>query len=184
MEIDISLAISITAFILSLVTIYFQWFRVRGAKIELLNTNDKQRSIVRYYAGLPSNIQDAFPNYPDIQSGHGLVKLVFGNSGDRAGIASIQKIEIKNAHELIKSSYYSYILVPAYEIVEKDILLRNIPIGPHSIEVEIVLTIEWGGYHPRSGGYLHKGIMQKTLQIDLIPPPENPPRGAQLTSLG
>ena len=181
---ELSLGLSIAAILFTIINTYFQWFRVKGARIELLNTHHNQRSVTRSYAGLPKNIQDDFPDYPDEWPGYALVKLVFGNSGDRAGLVNIINIGIENDHGLFKKSYYSYTLIPAYEIVEKEILLRNIPIGPNPIEIEVILTIEWGGYHPRSGKYMLKGTKEKSLRVTLISPSENPPPVQNVTSIG
>src|SRR5262245_23791657 len=104
------LCCSFVAICISLISIYLQ-YRVRGAIIDVLNINGLQRSVPRYYAGLPKNIQDIFPEYRDEQPGYALVKVVFGNSGDRTGIASFQniKVEIKNSkYQIIKASHYSY----------------------------------------------------------------------------
>lgn len=161
MQIDLGLILSILAIIISIISLILQ-YRVRGARIELLNTHHSQRSVVRNYVGLPKNIQDDFPHYPDVGPGYALVKLVFGNSGDRAGLVNILDVNITNDHGLFKKSYYSYTRIPAYEIVEEEILLRNIPIGPNPMEIEVMIKIEWGGYHPRSGKYILKGTEEKT----------------------
>lgn len=176
MEIDVSLAISITAFILSLITIYFQWFRVVGSKIDLLNAKDKQLIIVRPYSGLPKYIQEKFTQIPGEEQGYALVKLVYGNAGDRAGIAYIKgiKIETKNSElGTIKSSFDRYTFVPAYEIVEEEILLRNIPMTTDNpIEFKIELNIECGGYHPRTSSYLQIKMLQKVINVNVLPPHE------------
>jgi hypothetical protein len=169
--------LSLTAIIISLFSIYLQYVMVEGAEIAILNDEDNQRSVPRPYSGLPKNIQDNFPDYPDEQPGYALIKLVFGNSGDRTGIAKIKGVKafIEGGHHIvIKPSYYSYTLVPAYDIVEKDILLRNILLVPYVVDIAVEVTIEHGGYHPRISRYLRKGFITKTLHISLIPASENP----------
>jgi len=163
------------AICISLLSIFLQ-YSVRGARIELLNANDHQRKVPRYHRDLPKRIQEQFPDYPDAAPGYAFVSLVFGNSGDRTGIANIQGIKIRikdNPNEIIRASHSKYVLVPAYEILETEIVLKNIQIGT-PLELEIELSIEYGSYHPRTSKYLHKGVIQKTLLVSLVRADEDP----------
>jgi hypothetical protein len=166
----INTVLSSAAILVSGYSLYRQ-YRVKGALVELLNVHDIQRSMIRVYAGLPKIIQDSFPAYAEDKPGYALVKGVYGNSGDRTGIVNVHntKVKAKNLPPDIKASHYSYTLIPAYEIVEQAILLRNIPLGSNAIELEIELTIESGGYQPRSGKYLRKGTIRGNLKVTLIP---------------
>ena len=173
----LSLVISILAFIASAVSIYLQYM-VEGAKVELLNADDVQVKIARPHKELPEHIQKAYPHIPDALEGYALVMLVFGNSGDRTGFVNIMdlKVWIKgNPNRLIKASYTKYALIPAYEIVEKEILLRNLQLGEFPLQsLEVEITMEYGGYHPRTGKYLHKETIDKTLQVSIIRGDESP----------
>jgi hypothetical protein len=173
----ITIGIAFIALIVSIYSVALQ-YSAEGAKIELLNGDDKQIRTARPHKELPEHIQKGYPDIPDALPGYALVKLVFGNSGDRTGIASIKdlKVTIKNNPDLLgKASYFNYALIPAYDIVEKEILLRNIELGvslEHPLEIE--LKIEYGGYHPRTGKYLHKETIEKTLQVSIVRADENP----------
>ena len=90
MQIDLSVAISVFALAVSLIGVYLQWFRVRGPVIALLNTQDEQRAVLLPYSRLPQSIQQNFPEYKEKFQGYALVRLVFANSGDRAGFAEKQ----------------------------------------------------------------------------------------------
>lgn len=173
----ISLVLSVLAIVISAISIYLQYM-VEGPKIELLNAADLQRRVPRPHSDLPKNIQDNFPYYPDAVPGHALVKLVFGNSGDRVGIANIQSMKariIKSGQdEIIKIAFDKYILVPAYAIIQKDILLSNIQIGPNTIELVIELTIGYGGYNPKNTKYVHHGTIQDNILVTLAPGDESP----------
>ena len=171
----LSLFVSLLAFIVSAISIYLQNM-VEGPKIELLNAEDVQFKVPRYHKELPEEIQKTYPHVPDAASGYALVKLVFGNSGDRAGTANINDIKIRNNLDpAIKISAFSYALIPAYAIIEKEILLRNIEIGEYpKTPIEIALRIEYGGYHPRTGKALRKETIEKTLHVLLIQGDEKP----------
>ena len=78
--------ISVAAFILALYSLYLQ-HKVKGPLIELLNAKDIQRRVPRRHEKLPKDVQEHFPDILDAAPGYALVKLIFGNSGDRVGIA-------------------------------------------------------------------------------------------------
>ena len=88
---------------ISLFSILLQ-YTIEGPKIDILNSKDVQQTVVRLYSGLPKSVRVNFAHLSDESPGHALVKLVFGNAGDRAGYINIVNMEIKNAHGLIKIS--------------------------------------------------------------------------------
>lgn len=90
---DIYNILTLLALIISAISLYLQ-LKVRGPKIDLLNVKDFQRRVPRYYKDLPKDIQERFPDISDVAPGYTLVKLIFGNSGDRVGIAIIQEVKI------------------------------------------------------------------------------------------
>lgn len=175
--------LSIIAIVISVFSIILQYM-VEGPKVDILNDNDIQQSLVRPHSALPKTTQDRFPDVIDQWTGYALVKLVYSNSGDRAGIASIKSVSVraKNSKYLpAKVRYESYALVPAYEILEQEILLTNIPLlyetplSVRKMELEIEINIEWGGYHPRTSKYRHKATFEKTLTVTLAHGSEDPP---------
>jgi len=164
--------LALLALVLSAISIYLQ-LRVRGPVIELLNAKDIQRRVPRPHKDLPKDIQEKYPHIPDVENGYALVKLIFGNSGDRIGIVNIQEIKAKIIQSgqagIIKPWCDKYMLVPAYEIIEKEILLRNTGINnPTTIEVEIELTVGYGGYNPDSTKYVHQKTIQENIRVDLV----------------
>ena len=169
---DVVNVLALLALFLSALSIYLQ-IRVKGPLIELLNDKDTQQLIPRPYPSLPKDIQEKFPQKTEAVPGHALVKLIFGNSGDRVGIANIQDLKAKiiksGEREIIKVSYNKYILVPAYAIVETEVLLTNIQLGSNTIELEIELTMERGGYNPDNTKYIQQGIIQKSIYVTLVP---------------
>lgn len=172
---DASIAISLFALIVSLVTVYLQWFRVRGPVISLLNQDEEQRAILRPYEGLPEIIQQQFPEYKEKYPGYALVRLIFANSGDRAGFTKIVKVQLESPtigwseKDQIKFSYYTHNLVPAFSLVQQDLVLRNIPPIDAEKELNLVVSIEWGGPNPRRGNYIPKGTIQSKLKVVLYP---------------
>lgn len=176
MQIDLSVVISIIALITSLISIYLQWFRVRGPIIALLNTEGEQRAVLLPYGRLPQAIQQHFPEYKEKFQGYALVRLVFANSGDRAGFTEIKKIEVQNPPapswaeaDRIRASFHSYALIPAYEINSHEILLRNIPPIDKEMVIDVAVEIDWGGPNPRTGEYKRKGTIKQRLKVLLIP---------------
>lgn len=169
---DISLVISIAAFLLSIVTIYFQWFRVKGPKIDLLNLNDMQEIDV-HIPPPPKEKHEYYSISPE-RKGNAVIKLVFGNAGDRAGIAMIKDMTITNKQNVvtnIETSFDRYTVIPALEIVEKDIALRNIQIiSVVALKFDLALSIETGGYHPRTGVYIKNINIQKVIHLKFLYP--------------
>jgi hypothetical protein len=168
------------AFIALCVSGYSLWlqYNPEGARIELLNADDPQRKTARPHKDLPESIQKAYPDIPDALPGYVLVKLVLGNAGDRAGVANIKALSARyppNPQLTIRASTSDYVLIPAYEIVEQEILLRNMQLG-ESFEkpIEIEVKIECGGYNPRTGKYEQKGTIEKILLVSIVRGDENP----------
>jgi hypothetical protein len=176
MKIDLSIVLSFIALFISIYSIYLQWFRVKGPKISLLNEEGDYRSVLRPYNGLPQAIRDYFPEYIEKYQGYAIVTLVFGNAGDRAGIAKIISAEVQNPpffnaeeNEKVKSSYYNFSMIPAYSIDLKSIVLRNIPIIVKDTELDFLLKVEWGGFNPKTGTFVNKGIREYKMKLLLVP---------------
>jgi len=174
---DVYNILAVLAIVISAISLYLQ-LAVRGPLIELLNATDTQQRVPRPHGDLPKDIQEKFPNIPDAAPGYALVKLIFGNSGDRVGIANIQDIKAKiiksGETEIIRVSSDKYILVPAYAIVETEILMSNIQISHNTIELELELAIEYGGYNPDNSKYTFKGATRKNILVNLVPGDERP----------
>lgn len=167
----ITIGIAFVALIVSVWSLILQYMPV-GARLELLNAADVQKRAVRLHKDLPEHIQKAYPDIPDKMPGHALIKLVFGNAGDRTGIANIKimKVAAKDAPQLtVKASHPDYVLIPAREIVETEVLLRNMLIEQfYELPIEIELKIKYGGYDPRTGKSLPENTIEKTIQVLIV----------------
>lgn len=178
LTIDLSLLVSVVAFAVSLYSLYRQ-YRVRGPAIEVLNSAIDQHVKLLAFNGLSTEIQEKFPsaqqsNNPE----YALVKLVYGNSGDRTGLAIIQSITLQeDDSDGIETFYNPYTMIPAYEIVENEILLRDYV--QHFSEkdkknIRVEIRIERVGYHPRSGRSFRSGTIVETLPVTIPNPHYRP----------
>jgi hypothetical protein len=180
MQVNSSLIVSAVALVLSIVSIYLQWFRVQGAKVNLLNPEGDFRSILHdTYDGLPQEIQKRFPCYQEKYSGHTLIRLVFGNSGDRPGLVKIVKVEAQNllapgcsTDDKIKASFYNFRVIPEYSIILQEIVLRNIPPVDKETILDVAVRIECGGLNPKKRRFQPKDI-ECTLKVTLFPSQTN-----------
>jgi len=176
MQIEAGTVIALFALLVSLISAYFQWFRIRGPIISLLNRDEEQRAVLRPYEGLPYVTRQQFPEYREKYPGYAIVRLVFANSGDRAGFTKIVKAQVENPvpagwseKDQIKVSYYSHNLIPAYNLVQQDIILRNIPPVDADKEISFVVNVDWGGPNAKSGEYNRKGVIESKLKMVLHP---------------
>jgi hypothetical protein len=176
MQVDLSLVIALVALLVSILSVYFQWFRVRGPVITLLNNDEEQRAVLRPYEGLPEVTRQLFPKYEEQYPGYAIIRLLFANSGDRAGFARITKVEVTDASVsstpeagAIKPSYYTHSMVPAYSLTTHDIIIRNIFPVDTSKELQLAARVEWGGPNPRNGQYEAQGTMECKLKVILEP---------------
>ncbi len=170
----ITTGIAFVAFIFSVYSLYLQQ-TAKGPKIELLNKDDRQLRVARPHKELPNDVQKAFPYIPDVLPGYALVKLIFGNAGDRAGMANIKAMKVvmkdnPRKPDLIKAVQSSnYVVVPAYEVVEKELLLKNLQLGEFPDQrLEVELEIEYGGYYPHTGKYWHLRAVNERLQVSIV----------------
>jgi hypothetical protein len=176
MTIDPSIVISISALAISIITLYLQWFRVKGAIIELLNNEKDEQHIVRFpkYNRLPEVTRQLYPEFKEKHSGYAQMRIVLANSGDRAGICEILKAEVESPPlwltvDRIRASFYNYIIVPPYEIQGHIIILRNIPPIDSETTLVIKLKIAWGGANSRTAKYQQKGIIERSIRVLLVP---------------
>lgn len=176
MQIDLIAATSIAALIISFISIYLQWLKVQGPVISLLNWENEHRCVLLPYEGLPQSIQMYFPPYQEKHPGHIITTLVFGNSGDRAGMAHLLGVEVKNPppstwleEDQVKASYYNFTVIPAYSIVSHKVVLRNIPLVDKHTKLDVWVRIEWGGPNPRTGIFEHKSTIEHTLKLLIHP---------------
>jgi hypothetical protein len=168
MKIELSLMISTAAFILSIINAYFQWFRIKGARIDLLNANDVQTRLPLMYKELPQYVQELFPYSKNKSFGNAVIQLIFGNSGDRTGIADIKNVKLiipDFPNNKILITFPSYTLVPPYEIMRQAILLSNIPSSAKRISIELRITIQFGAYNSRTTKYQHIKTVEKILKV-------------------
>jgi len=123
-----SLVFSVVAITLTVLSLYLQYFRIRGPEIALLNAGQEQRSVLRPYQGLPLLIQQAFPWYPEEQPGHAVVSLVFSNVGDRPAYVSFLALKASvtgddDVDPFI--AHYSHVPVPASSVVSQKSLFAT-----------------------------------------------------------
>ena len=83
MQVNVSVIISLVALVVSLVTLYLQWFRVRGAVVSLLNDEKQvQRTILLpSYDRLPDITRQQFPEYKEKNPGCTQIRLNFPRGG-------------------------------------------------------------------------------------------------------
>lgn len=173
-----SLVISAIAFVVSVISLFLQ-YRVRGAKIAILNAGKPQQTSVQRHDKLPEHVQKKFPYSYFEWAGCAWVDIVFGNAGDRAGLAIITKVEVKNDRGIFRATFDNYTVIPAYEIVNSGVLLRNIPlaVGAPDMPIEIIVSLEWGGYKPTSGKYVSRASIEETFRITISAPNSPDPTG-------
>lgn len=175
MQIDTSVIISLVAVAISIFTLYLQ-FRVRGAKISLLNEEERELRTILLpsYERLPEATKYQFPEYKEKHPCYAQIRLNFANAGDRTGISEILKIDIDGTSawstvDRVRASYYDYNLIPAFEMKDQIIVLRNIPPIDSETTISVSVKIAWGGANPRTGKYRQKGTIERTYKILLIP---------------
>jgi len=176
MKIDLTIFIAFIALFLSILSIYLQYFRIKGPRMSLLNEEGDYKSVLRPYNGLPSLIRDNFPEYIEKYPGYAIVVLVFGNAGDREGLAKIVNVAVKNPpffdlkeNESVKTSFYDYNMIPPYSIASKYILLRNIPVIVQETKLTVTLEIEWGGVDPKKTTFVNNDKKNYEIKISLVP---------------
>jgi hypothetical protein len=166
--------LSLAALIISVATTIYQ-FRIRGAKIKILNAHHVQWVKPCKYGKLSKDIQDKFRPSPfdNAFPGYAPIKIIFGNSGDRAGFVYMHNMEVNvtnfESEYMIRAISDRYILVPSLEIVGIDILLINIPLEFNEIELEVELGMEKGGYYPLGVKWFEKLTHPKLLKVILTP---------------
>lgn len=175
MTIEPSIVISLVALFLSMFSIYQQWLKPRHPKIAfLISPDEKHRSVLRPYEGLPSKYQQEYPRYPTKYPGYAIVHLPFGNTGDEAGLVKIVKVEVQNPPgwsnvDKIEASFYNHCVVPAGELVVHPIVLRNIPPVKDEKVVKLTVSVEWGEPDPKTGAFIRKGGKEYPVQVLIVP---------------
>ncbi len=175
MTIEPSIIISLIALFLSMFSIYQKWLKPRHPKIAfLINPEEKHRSVLRPYKGLPSKYQQEYPAYPTKYPGYAIVHLPFGNVGDEAGLVKIKKVEVQNPagwarEDKIEASFYNHCIVPAGGLTLHTIVLRNIPPVSDEKVVTLTVSVEWGEPDSRTGAFVRKGGKEYPLQVLIIP---------------
>jgi hypothetical protein len=175
-----SLVFSSVAIVLSISSFYFQWIRVRGPKVSVLNAGQEQRSVLRPYGGLPRSIQQDFPEYRETRPGHAIVTLVLANTGDRPAYARFLKVDAAfdsdNFQGELFVAHYSYVLVPALSVVNRTLLLRNLPELTEPARLTVRLQLETGGPSGRFIEHLttasvnaEVGVLLRPSRFDLLP---------------
>jgi len=176
MPIDASIVLSLVALVVSLAALYLQWFRVKGAIVSLINDEKQEQRtmLLPSFSRLPEITRQQFPEYKEKHSGYAQVRLNIANVGDRIGISEILKIEAENPPacstvDAIRASYYNYNLIPACDMRDQIVVLRNIPPIDSETTIGMTIKIAWGGANPRTGEYRRKGVIERTLKILLVP---------------
>jgi hypothetical protein len=151
-----TLALAVAATI-SIVTAYHQFLRFRGARLVMLDQRGStpQKSTILKYLNLPAEIRNQYPDYSDPRGYHALVRIPVANEGDRAGYLKISDVRIQGgsmhgfeSRNHVRTSYYTYIVVPAYGIGLHTILLRNLPLIEVDTKISLELDIELGRVSP------------------------------------
>lgn len=175
MTIEPSIIISLVALLLSIFSIYQQWIKPRHPKIAfLINPDEVHRSVLRPYKGLPPKYQQEYPQYPTKYPGYVFVSLPFGNTGDKAGLVKIVKVDVQNPpgwskEDRIEASFYNHCVVPAGQLVLHPIVLRNIPSISDEQVVKLNLEVEWGEPDSKTGTFIRKGGKEYPLQVRILP---------------
>lgn len=158
----------------SLSGFYFQWIHARGARVTLLNDMDVQKSAVRTWSGLPRNVQNDFPEYVQAFPGYALVRLVVVNTGDRPGYAKIESATVRvpwtaeGEDQRPRVSFYTYAVVPALAVIDKLIIVRNLPDPEPGCEISVHLKLRTGGPAGRFRPRLRTKAYDCTLPVELV----------------
>jgi hypothetical protein len=154
---------------------YFQWIHARGARVTLLNDKDSQNSAVRPWSRLPRNVQNDFPEFDQPYPGYALVRLVVLNTGDRPGYLKIDSAEAEvpwgtmDDAKKPRVSYYTYVVIPALDVTDKLIIVRNLPDIETGTDIAIHLQLTTGGPAGRFRARLRKHRYDCVLGVRLIP---------------
>ncbi|HEY4642988.1 MAG TPA: hypothetical protein VIG78_06090 [Gemmatimonadaceae bacterium] len=148
---DFSLGVAFAALVVAGITFYFQFLHVRDADIAIISDNEEQGTVPRPYRFMPASSQADFPEYKEEYPFYALVRLVFANTGDCPGfVRMIDPIQATMEHDgrnhRLAVANYTYTLLPGHSIVDRAIMLRNIPpLSGRPATVRLTFTLETGG---------------------------------------
>lgn len=187
--------IATLALIVAVGSFYYQWIRVRGAKLVHFNVRTAQRALLMAYQQLPESIRSDFPQYSDRHDGNLFVKIVFANTGDRTGLCDIKNVSVsfpseadssKQEEDRVQASYYSYVTVGPYEVRTHPLLLRNVPRSADGKRLRVEMTIDYIWINPHRRVVDDSALNQKsTIYVDIEAAPDDSgrPRGSAFSPM-
>lgn len=166
---------------LALVSAYHQFIRFRGAKLVALERPgaEPQTATTMKYSDLPPEIRNQYPDYKDPRGCNALVRVPFANEGDRAGYVKILSVRLPDgalqgpeAKARVRSSFYTYCVVPAFGIGLHLILLRNLPVLDVDTKIKLEIDMELVRVHPLTRR--HNVKRMKNYEIEVLLKAPNP----------
>jgi hypothetical protein len=131
------------------------------------------------YSDLPPEIRNQYPDYRDPRGCNALVRIPFANEGDRAGYVKILSVRLQDgvlqgpeARARVRSSFYTYCVVPAFGIGLHLILLRNLPALEADTKIKLEIDMEFVRVHPLTRR--HNVKRQRNYEIEVLLKAPNP----------